>query len=77
MDEMLSFYHSILIDRLKSFGYSESTYTLAQVQDDFDFAFPFGFCMARIHMLVRKLIRPVFFPNCDPIPSTVAIWNAI
>ena len=52
LDDLLTFYHSILKERLVAFGYPDNTYTLENVKKDFKYCFPFGFCMARIHIMV-------------------------
>lgn len=50
MEELLKYYHGCLSNELEAFGYSKSTHTYQQLNQDFDDCWPFGFVIAIMHM---------------------------
>ena len=52
LDEILTFYHDMLMGFLKMFGYTDNIYTYADFTADFNDCFPFGYCLALVHALV-------------------------
>ena len=53
LEELLAFYHSILVQRLEALGHDKSVYTLKKIKEDFNFCYPFGFFMAKTHAMVN------------------------